>query len=464
MRDKITAKVKVLQSQEQEKRAQDKARKLDLPYLDLKSISINWEDVGLLKKEIVQRNKTGVIVRIGKKIKLGTLNPKLAQEIIAKLKTKHFIAEIFIISEKSLQKILETYDDIPVESAKEEIIITKIKNLDELKDKLKDKTASDLLSLILGSALTERSSDVHFEPSEESVRIRFRIDGILRDITEISKNDYQMVLSRLKILAKLKLNITNIPQNGRLRIGSNDLDIDLRLSVLPGPHGESISLRLLDPRIMTLGLEELGLNKGHLEILKKELKRPNGMILVTGPTGSGKTTTLYACLMEIHQPGIKIITLEDPVEYRLGGIVQTQVSEEYSFSEGLKNILRQDPDVILVGEIRDQQTAATALNAALTGHLVFSTLHANNAKGAIPRLIDMGIKPEVIGPALNLVIAQRLIRRKNKGRIGIFEMIKVGENIKNIKIISSMYEDGLAKIKTGITSKEELNRVMSNNP
>lgn len=448
MKDKIAAKVSVLRSQEQEQRAKERAAKLDLNYINLLGVSIDWQDVELIKENLAKKYQTGVIARLGKKIKLGTTNPELAK----KIKLANFEIELYLISEKSLNKILDTYKEIPHKVQKEEIQISKEKNL----KKLDNKPVSELLNVILSSAIAQKASDIHFEPAKEKARIRFRLDGILKDMAEINSKNYQAIAARLKLLAKLKINITNIPQNGRLSIILPGLTIDARLSVLPGPQGESISLRLLDPRVMSLGLEELGLNKKHLEILKQELKRPHGMILVTGPTGSGKTTTLYACLMEIHKPGIKIITIEDPIEYRLGGIVQTQIDENYSFAAGLKNILRQDPDIILIGEIRDKETAETALHAALTGHLVFSTLHTNDASGAIPRLIDLGIKPEIIDPAINLIIAQRLVRRKAKGRVGIFEMLKPGE-----KLAIAMRQDGLEKVKQGITTKEEIDQVTS---
>ncbi|HUY69701.1 MAG TPA: GspE/PulE family protein [Candidatus Tyrphobacter sp.] len=277
----------------------------------------------------------------------------------------------------------------------------------------KDSTTS-LLSLIFSLAAGLRASDVHFEPAAERVRLRFRSDGILYDIAFIPRADYALIVSRIKLISGLKLNVSDSPQDGRFSMekGSGG-QIDARVSVIPSEYGETAVIRLLDPAVTDLNLTDIGLRPDELALTKEILKKPNGMILVTGPTGSGKTTTLYAFLKRVKNPGLKIITIEDPIEYRLEGIEQTQVdsSGKYDFNNGLASILRQDPDVILVGEIRDKETAEIALQASLTGHLVFSTLHTNNAPGAITRLIDLEINPSTIGPALNLVIAQRLVRK-----------------------------------------------------
>lgn len=276
-----------------------------------------------------------------------------------------------------------------------------------------DYSTSSVVELIFSLAAELDASDVHFETSKEGARLRFRLDGILYDVSEIPAAVYGLVLNRLKLISGLKINVTDSPQDGRFALAREDVSMDARVSTIPAEFGEMVVIRLLNPKTISLQLVDLGLREDDKKIADQELKRPNGMILVTGPTGSGKTTTLYAFLKEVQNPGLKIITIEDPVEYRLAGIEQTQVSKngEYDFNNGLKAILRQDPDVIMVGEIRDKETAETSLHASLTGHLVFSTLHTNNASGAIPRLIDLGINPKIIGPALDLVIAQRLVRR-----------------------------------------------------
>jgi len=289
-----------------------------------------------------------------------------------------------------------------------------IKDILDFKENIKkflQKTATELLEVILGGVINLNASDIHIEPLEEEAKLRIRVDGILQDVLFFERKIYQSLLSRIKILSGLKLNIAKSPQDGRFSILTLE-EIEVRTSTLPAEHGESIVLRILNPKSL-IGLEELGLKENLLEIFKKEIKRSNGMIIVTGPTGSGKTTTLYAFLKKIQSPEIKVITIEDPIEYHLEGISQTQVNPEanYDFANGLQSIMRQDPDVVLVGEIRDSDTAKIGLQAALTGHLVLSTLHTNDAPGTIPRLIDLGADPATVAAALNMVVAQRLIRK-----------------------------------------------------
>jgi len=279
-------------------------------------------------------------------------------------------------------------------------------------EKYAAENTTNLLDVILFGAITMAASDIHFEPQETQVRLRVRVDGTLQDAYIFEKPIYHNILSRLKLLSKLKLNITDKAQDGRFTIGIDELLIEIRTSSLPAEYGESIVMRILNPQNL-LSLDSLGLRKDLHEIFLKEIKKPNGMIVVTGPTGAGKTTTLYAFLLKIQNPEIKIITIEDPIEYHIKGISQTQVAPEkgYSFSEGLRSIVRQDPDVILVGEIRDLETAKIALQASLTGHLVLTTLHTNSAVGAIPRLIDLGTDPSSIASALKMSVGQRLVRK-----------------------------------------------------
>src|SRR3989344_8419892 len=275
-----------------------------------------------------------------------------------------------------------------------------------------DQNTTNLLDIILFGAIHLGASDVHLEPEEKKVRLRVRIDGILHDSVFFEPAIYHNLLSRLKLVSKIKLNITDKPQDGRFTIAVEDLLIEIRTTSLPAEHGESIVKRILNPKNL-IGLEALGLRKDLYQVFLKEIQKPNGMIIITGPTGSGKTTSLYAFLMKLQNREIKIITIEDPIEYHLEGVSQTQVAPEkgYSFSEGLRSIVRQDPDVILVGEVRDLETATIALQSALTGHLVLSTLHTNDAAGTIPRLIDLGEDPSSIASALKMTIAQRLVRR-----------------------------------------------------
>jgi len=318
-----------------------------------------------------------------------------------------------------------------------------VKNISSFKEKIEsylDSPVTELLYIILAGAIILESSDVHIEPEEKKIKIRVRIDGILQDVLFFDFEIYKTLLSRIKLLSGIKLNIFDRPQDGRFSVLIEDLPLEIRASTLPAEYGESVVLRILNPKSL-IELEALGLKKGLLEMVEKEIKRPNGMIVVTGPTGSGKTTTLYAFLKKVRKPEIKIITIEDPIEYHLEGVSQTQVTSEkgYDFASGLKSIMRQDPDVILVGEIRDLDTVNTALQAALTGHLVFSTLHTNDAAGTIARLTSLGAKVSNIAPALNMVVAQRLVRKvceycKKTEKVTPQDLEKLKVELKSLKI------------------------------
>jgi len=304
---------------------------------------------------------------------------------------------------------------LTISSSQVNQIKKEIKDVIDLREAIKDnlkKTITGLTEIILGGAINLNASDIHFEPYEKECKIRLRIDGILQEVFFFSLEIYQALLSRIKLLSGIKLNVTDKPQDGRFSVIFNENLIEIRASTLPTEYGEAVVLRILNPQNL-INMEALGLREDLFKQFIKEIKQPHGMIIVTGPTGSGKTTTLYAFLKKIQRPEIKIITIEDPIEYNLEGISQTQVdpSKGYDFASGLKSIMRQDPDVILVGEIRDLETAEIALQAALTGHLVLTTLHANDAASTVARLIALGAKPAYIGPALNITIAQRLVRK-----------------------------------------------------
>jgi type II secretory ATPase GspE/PulE/Tfp pilus assembly ATPase PilB-like protein len=317
----------------------------------------------------------------------------------------------------------------------------KFKNISDFSKKVSQiasKSTSELLETILLGSIDLEASDIHLETEEEKVKVRLRIDGILQDLASISPRDYQPLLSRLKLVSGIKLNVSDRPQDGRFSIIDNKEIIEVRSSTLPAEYGESVVLRILNPKSL-ISIEELGLRPDLLKTLLKEIVKPNGMIIVTGPTGSGKTTTLYAFLKKAQNPEVKIITIEDPIEYHLEGISQTQVEPEkgYDFASGLRAIVRQDPDIILVGEIRDLATAEIALQASLTGHLVFSTLHTNDAAGTIARLIDLKTSPSSIASAINLAVAQRLVR-KVCPKCAVFETIppsltqKMARQLENI--------------------------------
>ena len=295
----------------------------------------------------------------------------------------------------------------------------KIKTIKDIEKLIENATEGNLihkisrmLEIILAGAIAIKASDIHIEPEEARSRLRLRLDGVLHDVIFFENNIYHLLNSRIKLLSGMKLT-SKIAQDGRFSIMEEKEEINIRTSLVPGAHGESIVMRILDPKSIQMDLEELGIESYLFSIIEQEIIKPNGLILVTGPTGSGKTTTLYAFLRKIYSPEINIITIEDPIEYHLTGITQTQTNNErgYTFLEGLRSALRQDPDVVMIGEIRDTETAKTVIEAALTGHMVFSTLHTNNAAGVIPRLIDLNANPKIMVSALSLSIAQRLVRK-----------------------------------------------------
>ncbi len=287
------------------------------------------------------------------------------------------------------------------------------KDLNQYLSQLDSRNITTILSIILKSAMEADASDIHLDPLEKEALLKFRIDGLLFDVGSLNLNIYKALRDRIKLLGSLKINLQNIPQDGRFTIQNKNVIFEVRVASIPGPNGEFLTLRLLNPSRAQFGLKDLGIDDQNVKLVQALLSSPNGMILATGPTGSGKTTTLYTLIKQKISPGINIITIEDPIEYKIKGVNQTQVDikKGYDFSNGLRSIVRQDPDVILVGEIRDAETAKIAIQASLTGHLVFSTLHTNEASGAVSRLKEMGIDKDIIPDALKLVIGQRLVRK-----------------------------------------------------
>lgn len=421
-----------LRKKEEEDLARILAQKHGLTYLDLSRITIDLDSLKIIPEETARANSVAVIQSVGKKLQVALTNPDrpAVKEVLENLKEKKYELQLFLVSPSGLEKALSKYKEIPrfeeikagiidVSTDKLSVFTAAAGSFEKFKETIaamtrgkETKKASDALELILAGALGVEASDVHMEPSEQSAKIRLRMDGVLQDAAEIPLPLFFLLLSRIKLISELKLNIHDKPQDGRFTIKTQKEDIEVRTSVLPGPYGESVVMRLLLPKTISITFEGLGMQPPVYEIMKKELGRPNGMILTTGPTGSGKTTTLYSFLKTIASAEVKVVTIEDPIEYHLPNITQTQVdpAKGYDFGNGLRSILRQDPDIILVGEIRDLETAEIAIHAALTGHLVFSTLHTNDAAGTIPRLIDLGVKTNIISPALNSVMAQRLVR------------------------------------------------------
>jgi type II secretory ATPase GspE/PulE/Tfp pilus assembly ATPase PilB-like protein len=407
-----------------EQEATRKAQNLGLPYLNLQGFPINLNALSLFTAAEARAAEGFPIYKEGRDIRVITINPRnqLLQTKIADLKTK-FSVSVYFVSKQSLESTLKLYAKVMVTKAQADdtIRLNSSLNYEEKLHALQapetqaQTTVTDIAGCLFGAALSMSASDIHLEPEETFVKVRFRIDGVLQDIFHLDKHVHTGLITRIKLFSHLKLNVENLPQDGRLTFYRDQSPIDVRVSTLPSAYGEGLVLRLLtgSNSMDGLDMQKLGLRGRALTVITEALAKPNGMIITTGPTGSGKTTTLYAFLSDLNEPGVKIITIEDPVEYKLSGIQQTPIDHrvDFSFAKALRAILRQDPDIIMVGEIRDAETAETALQAALTGHVVLSTLHTNDAIGTVPRLITMGVKPFIIAPALNAIIAQRLVRK-----------------------------------------------------
>lgn len=408
------------------------SEKYGIPYIDLSLKGIDSDALRIIKEEDARSAEAAAFANISKDLSLAVHNPNnpILADLIQDLEKRGYKVQQFLASSKSLEKAFDRYGELSQAAASKAGVVSVIDEtlskltekgttrsvlVKELDDVVAEKSlnrVTRIFEILLAGAFALRASDIHFEPSEDSTLLRFRIDGVLTDTYHFDPLTYKQLNSRIKLLSGVKLNITDRAQDGRFSITRAIGNIEMRVSFIPGNNGESIVMRILDPEATKVSYKELGIAPKLLARLETEIRRANGMLLTTGPTGSGKTTTLYSFLREIHTPEIKIITIEDPVEYHLDGIVQTQVSgSKYTFAEGLRSIVRQDPDIIMVGEIRDGDTADIAIQAALTGHFVFSTLHTNDAAGTFPRLADLGVDPKSFGSAITVAMAQRLIRK-----------------------------------------------------
>jgi type IV pilus assembly protein PilB len=512
---------------------------------------LNWEKaeispdiISLVPYEAAKQYQIIPLEKDGGTLRVGVVN----MDDIAVQNALQFLAEksqlsieMINISEEDFKSALGAYtsSSFSISQAlksisKEEKDGEKPQEKDKKKDDaslLREAPVAKIVEVILRNAIDGAASDIHIEPLENSVRVRYRLDGILHNSLDLPKNVGPAVVSRIKILSNLKIDEKRKPQDGRFRIIEKGKQIDLRVSSLPVSMGEKIVMRVLDKEKGLIDLENQGVAGRNYKIIKESIAEPYGMILITGPTGSGKSTTLYSILKIMNKEGVNIVTLEDPVEYAIEGINQSQVKPEigYTFAAGLRSILRQDPDIVMVGEIRDKETAELAVHAALTGHVVLSTLHTNDSVGAIPRLIDMGVEAFLLGSSLRAIVAQRLVRRicqfckeefklsesartviernlagiseeekKNlkvpsvikayrgkgcpkcggsgaKGRIGIFEVFYIGEDVVSLlgekvededlrKVarkqgMLTMKQDGVVKVLQGMTTLEEVERV-----
>ncbi|MFH2137504.1 MAG: ATPase, T2SS/T4P/T4SS family [Candidatus Omnitrophota bacterium] len=478
------------------------SEKFEVSRIELNNYLISPKVIELIPEDLARKYELIPILKIGGNLTCAMVDPWNIYALDElRLKTG-FIIDPAVATEAEIHKALDEY--YGAKGSLEDIL----KTLEEEKSKAKGKPGDSakelaelsgeplvmrLVNLIIAKAVSEGASDIHIEPEENSLRVRFRVDGLLHEAAKPAQYLQASIISRIKVMSNLDIAERRIPQDGRFNLKMEGKAIDVRVSCMPTVYGENVVLRLLDTSSAFRALNEMGFPEVMLKEYNKLIYRPYGIVLVTGPTGSGKTTTLYASLDKINAIEKNIITVEDPVEYKLPGIRQTMVNSKVNltFASGMRAILRQDPDIIMVGEIRDTETAEIAIQAALTGHLVFSTLHTNDAASAVTRLIDMGIEPFLIASSVIGVIAQRLVRvickeckgkgcpvcleKGYKGRVGIYELLVPDEDIRQMmmkrasseeiriaalkKGMRSLRESGLEKVKAGITSEEEVLRV-----
>ena len=501
-----------------------RASSLGVPYIDLTDYIIDADLIKLVPETLAKRYKVVPLFKIANTLTVAMVNPQdiMVLDQIRKI-SKMDAVEPVLATTTGIQKIIDSYYGVAgsVQEIMESMDKEKLSKVEQrsLQEIAEETPIIKLVNIMIMQAVKDRASDIHVEPEEDILRIRYRIDGILYEVNSLPKKLHSAVVSRIKVLANMNIAESRKPQDGRARLKLENKDLEIRFSTFPTVNGENVVMRLLDKSSVLLGLKELGFSQKTLEAFDRLIYRPNGIILVTGPTGCGKTTTLYSALSTINTMEKNIITIEDPVEYQLPLIRQTQVNPKagITFANGLRNILRQDPDIIMVGEIRDKETADIAIQAALTGHLVFSTLHTNDAASALTRLTDMGVEPFLVSSSVIGIVAQRLTRiicykckeryspkdtvladlgmgmdqeiefYRGKGcneckdtgflgRIGIFELLIINEEIRkmvneknpagqiNKKAIElgmqSLKEDGFSKIKKGLTTPDEVLRVI----
>lgn len=505
---------------------ENRAKKMRVTYVDISLLTLDMKISGIIPEDLAKRDKLICVDKNENRITVAMADP---MDVFAiddvKMRTGLEVTVVLSAVEDIDRAIVQIYgEDISWKSKLEEDfgdvkmdVVSDEDRADE--DVVIDQPVIIAVNKIISQALENKASDIHIEPFEGELIVRYRIDGILHEVMKFPKSVAPALISRVKIMSNLDIAEKRIPQDGRIHLVIKKSDIDFRVSTLPSLYGESVVMRILDRKNMQVDLIKLGFADKDLNTFQKLVSRPNGIVLVTGPTGSGKTTTLYSCLHFINKPDTKILTIEDPIEYNLKGVVQVQTHARVglTFAAGLRSFLRQDPDIIMVGEIRDKETAAIAVESALTGHLVLSTLHTNDSVGAVTRLIDMSIEPFLLASTLNGVLAQRLVRKvcQNckkevkkypeilekmkeygidekdvtllkgegcsvcnntgyKGRLGIYELFRATDAIKDMIIkripsnalmeqakkdgLTSLFEDGLKKVASGQTTYEELCR------
>lgn len=471
--------------------------RIELPYQ-----MIDPKLIELVPEDLARKHSLVPVLRIGNNLTCAMMD----------VFNVHALDGLVIRTGMVIEPVIATEDEI--KEVLNDIYMTKgnmqdaVKTLDENKEVINEMEGAEVhqisdtgedppvvrfVNFMISKAVKDGASDIHIEPEENSLSVRFRVDGVLHEQPKPAKQFKSAIISRIKIMASLDIAEHRKPQDGRIQMNLENKRIDIRVSFLPTVYGENVVLRLLDTSSIRLGLEQIGFDKNNLVKFRTLLDRPNGIILVTGPTGSGKTTTLYSSVSTINTPAKSIVTIEDPVEYRLPGIRQTQVDlkVDLTFARGLRAILRQDPDIIMIGEIRDAETAQIAIQSALTGHLVLATLHTNNAAGAVTRLLDIGVEPFLLSSSIIGVLAQRLVRLSckdcggkgckacsmtgYKGRSGIYELLVFDEHIRQLILrkasteeihktavasgMQSLRDCGLSKVEQGLTTKEEVFRV-----
>lgn len=447
MEEKFQKKMKSVGEKEKEVETQRYAQMMNIPYINLERFPVSMEALRQLPREKAEELGVVCFFAEGEEFRFGAIDPSQPEieEIIHAIEEKNGMrGALYVISRKSFESVFKLYEtlpivkpltkDIEIKAEDVEAVEADITDFASLQESLKRANTTDILVYVIAAALKLQATDLHVEAEENRVVVRLRLDGILHDAADLPREAYKQLISRIKLTSSLKINVTDKPQDGRFTIKLKDNNVDVRVSTLPTVYGESVVMRLLPQNRKGIELSSLGF-RGHVfEELNRQIQRPSGMIITTGPTGSGKTTSLYAIMHILNEPGVKILTLEDPVEYKMEGINQSQIdmAKGYTFAKGLRSMLRQDPDIAMVGEIRDLETADIAIQAALTGHLILSTIHTNSAAGAIPRFLSMGVKPFLLAPALNAIIGQRLVRKlcekcKTKKELSAEELKRVSE-------------------------------------
>jgi len=425
---------------------------LKVPFTDLRRLNIRKDILMIIPETIVQSQQIVAFDKTETELKVATPDPKNLQIIEFLKKKTNLKINVHITTPSGIKEVLTLYhkglsSEFKKITKDEALGADVTKKTDDLKQLAQDMPIIRIVDTLLEYAIFEGASDIHIEPTEKDIIIRYRIDGILREAMRLPKNLQSGIIARIKILSNLKIDEHRLPQDGRFKISTSDYKISFRVSIIPVFDGEKIVMRLLNESATILTLEQVGLQLKALEIVKNSIKKPQGMILVTGPTGSGKTTTLYTILNMLNQPGVNISTIEDPIEYRMQRVNQSQVNPRigFTFANGLRSLLRQDPNIIMVGEIRDGETAEIATHAAMTGHLVLSTLHTNDAVTTLPRLEEMGVPPFLIASTTNIVVAQRLVRKLCMNCIHSYTLTKKGiEDLRkrfNLESIFKILED-----------------------